>query len=40
MGSITYRKEEQVIVTYDENIRYKGINFETFNVESFYKEAR
>ena len=38
MGSITYRKgEEQVIVTYDKNIKYKGINFETFNVESFYK---
>lgn len=38
MRSLTYRKgEEQVIVTYDENIKYKGINFETFNVESFYK---
>lgn len=38
MGSTTYRKgEEQVIVTYDENIKYKGINFETFNVEGFYK---
>lgn len=35
MRSLTYRKGEQVIVTYDENIKYKGINFETFNVEKF-----